>query len=413
MNRVDFLTLITITGFILSQSIPSIPIGPLVFRLQDLIILILVIFYSLTKRKLIFSNQSWELAMPLVGLAIYSLLILPIQPFSVGESLFEIVDLMELIFVLLIFPQLVDEGSLSLSRIGLKLFYILAVIGSVLSIFHFLIMGDRFVGVWYIIGLPAVGLFLGVSSYYREKHWLKLVGIFLIFIRILFARSRSRWLLIPVASIFAILLSKHLVANRQIIKDGLLMSSFGLFIGGIVVMIFPPIQSRFQTLLTGSQGLFARPVRYFSGLQLSSKYPLGVGLGNYSNAVQNAAVNQELFYPDWFSNITGDRIIERQLSRFMEGGAGSHSDIFQLLLEVGLIGLVFLLLFWGRVINSIINGRNYPYRTGVIASIIYLGFQSVINTRLLSGSGIITVTLISLHIHLAYSDNNLSRGYIN
>lgn len=397
MNRANFLVFFSVVGFVLSQSIPGISYGPLVVRLQDLVFIILAAYYFLTNEKVILSENSLYIALPLIGIFIYSLLILPIQLFSIGESLFELVELLELIIVLIIFPHLISNGTGDIGRKALETIFILSVMGSIVSIPYYILTGGRFVGVWYIIGLPAIGLFLGVSSYMRSRHWLRLAGILFLITQIILARSRNRWVMLPIATILAIAVSTHLSYDRQTLGIFSRVTASVLLITGAIVVIFQDIATRFQSLISGGQGLFARPARYFAGLLISPNYPLGVGLANYGNAIQESTISVS-DYPAWFTDITGTRIVEKQL----QGEPGSHSDVFQFLLETGLVGFSLFVLFWVRILRLLINGDDYHYRTGILASIIYIGLQSIINTQLLSGPGVILVVLVSIHVIEGY-----------
>ena len=383
----------------ISVSVPildSVSVGPAVIRQLDILFLLLGIYVVAHTQEYQFPNQSVKMLLPLIGILIYGIIIIPFQQFSVSNSLVELIQLVEIILIFLTLYQILSDEVVDQI---LYTIFVITIVCSALSIPYYLFTNNRFVGVWFIAGIPPFALFYGLSSYVDTRSWFAGIGVLLITIRIVLARSRSVWLLLPVAGILAIV-----IANRGSMSKEKVRTFSGISLAGLltilpIVAVLPDLRRRFVSVVSGSQGLFARPVRYLSGIQALENYPFGVGLANYGVALQEMAKSDILAFPQWFRGIAGDWIIRRQLEKFRVGKGGPHSDLFKFLIETGLVGVSLFIMFWIMVLRSLMTGKEYRYRTAIQATIIYYGFQSMVNSILLAGGGVTLILFLCIDIY--------------
>jgi len=390
-NHLGFLLAISISVPIFS----SISLGPAVIGQVDIFLLLLGP-YVLVSKQLTFPKRDLKTIFPLIGILIYSIILIPFQQFSIANSLVESIELIEIIVAFILIYQLLSDDVAD--QIMFVLF-VTAVIGSAISIPYYFITNNRFVGVWFISGIPSFALFYGLSSYLNTRDWLSGIGLVLILFRIILARSRSVWLLVPIAGFLGIIVANGNSIPKEKIRAFGSISAVGVVTVFPLVALLPDLRSRFVSIISGSQGLFARPVRYFSGIQAVRNHPFGVGLANYSVALQEMVSRNMLIFPEWFRSITGDWIINRQLEKFRVGKGGPHSDFFKLLVETGLIGVSLFILFWLMILRSLMSREAYQHRTAVQATIIYFGLQSIVNSVLLAGNGIPLVVFLCIDIY--------------
>jgi O-antigen ligase len=178
-----------------------------------------------------------------------------------------------------------------------------------------------------------------------------------------------------------------------------------------VLSFLPSILNRFLSIIRGSQLLFARPVIYYSGFQIFLENPYGVGLGNHATAVQDYARSNEFDYPQWFIDLAQENTIDHMMWQFNNNIVGTHSDLFGFLVETGAIGVLFFILFWAIVLRHVIRSDPITSQIVLKVSILYVGFQSIINSQLLTGGGPVIVILLCLLIadeRITGASNDLS-----
>jgi O-antigen ligase len=163
----------------------------------------------------------------------------------------------------------------------------------------------------------------------------------------------------------------------------------------------PRIQARIISIVQLSQGFLARPARWLAGMSVLRSHPFGVGLGNYATAVQDFTLRGMISYPTWFINIFTPSRIATELNKYRVGNAGPHSDFFRLLVELGFIGVGLLIIYWIFLFKRMFNYSSEPVALSLVATMIYLFFQQLVNSQLFAGRGGIRLVLF-LSIFLTY-----------
>jgi O-antigen ligase len=371
-------------------------LGPANIRLLDIAIASLIFMSVIESEKLELPSSIIVITAPLILLGIYSILIFPIQPYPIGNSIIDFIELIEIILFFLILSHNLSRLNKSGIETILRSIFFLTVIGSVAGILYYIATGSRFVGVPFIFGIPSFGIYYGLTYYLYYRNPVTIVFTVIILIRIIFQNSRSLWITLPVPILIIAFL--HWKILTEILERDVLIriSALTSAIAGSIIIAVPPITDRFLSLVRGSQFLFARPVVYYSGLQTLVDNPLGIGLGNYATALQDYTVSGELQYPQWFVQIVQKDLIEAMFWRFDDGNMGSHSDIFGFLVETGIIGFSLFVLFWILLLRYIVTSSVSPVQLVLKMSLLYVGLQSIINSQLLTGGGPYIMIILSL-----------------
>lgn len=358
-------------------------VGPAVIRQQDIAILLTVSYVIIREDMIELPFRLLITLLPLSALLLYGSFLTLVQPYPIQESMVELIQTAEIILFSLAFVQIIDKKS---TKYMFQSIFIISIIGSILSLYGYFVIGKSLVRLPLIPGISSFGLYYGVSSYVSTQNRLTAIGVGLILIQIVISETRSKWIFIPTAGIIVLSISGIKISElyRTVVK-GLTLSS--VLLGGIFV-ILPDLRSHFFSIFKGTQGFFARPVRYYIGVQVFQNHMFGVGLGNFGVAINHIATQNSLRFPQWLYEIVGNRIINKQVRDTISGTPGPHSDIFKLLVESGLIGLSLFISFWLLLYRSLFTGADYPYRSAIQATIVYIGFQSVVNTTIISGGGI-------------------------
>jgi hypothetical protein len=395
MNFNRKILFIVIIGIVVLP-VQGIAVGPANVRGQDFLILMLFSYFIISGQNLSFQRVTLKIVFPLIVIGVYSVLLLPIQSFSIANSVVALIELSSYVILFLLISNYMMEMKNSYYYIITYSIFLLTVIGSVAAIFHFVYIGSRFVGVPYIIGIVPVGLYFGLIYSIAYSKPTYILGTSLIFVRVLLSNTRTFWILLPIPLLF-ILLYHRRFAGSITIKG--IFQSIVIGIAGIIVSLFinPLFLSRLRSILEGSQGLFIRPIRWYSGVQLIERYPLGVGLGNYASAVSYSAQSGGLDYPDWFRRLAGEDLITQQLSVYQTGAASAHSDFFKFFVELGPIGLVFFLLFLIFIFEKTLNQVSSPLVLVFKSSILYVLLRVMVNPGLLSGNITYLIILVSTY----------------
>lgn len=382
----------------------GIPVGLLNVRLQDISILALVLVFATTERRLRTNNKALILVVPLIGLAVYSTILLPFQDFSVTSSLVDLIELSSYIALFVIITHYLILFTRDDIEKTLYLLFLISLWGSINALFHSILLGGRVVGVVYVFGASSIiyafGLYYTLSRLIEQGNYVYALGTVVILVRVLVSNTRTLWLLLPLPMLVILLRNGHFKWRGNIKKlFGYTTATASLV--ALSIFINPSTIGRFLSIIQGSQGLFIRPIRWYSGLQLLKEYPYGVGLGNFPTGIKHAVKLDLLTYPDWFSQTVSPSLIQHQKTIFTTGETIVHSDIFRFTAELGLIGTILIISFWTVVLRMIINQDNQGLLP-VAGTILYSCLYTIVNPGLLTGN--ITITLILISIYATYSD---------
>jgi len=383
MVKNKFVVLGLIVAIALSP-VQGIAVGFANVRLQDIAGLCLVGHFALTQHRFEVDREYMTAVVPLFGLIVYASAMLPFQQFALGNTIPDLIELTSYAILLLVVYHYGSQlGRADIDRL-LYFLFIVTVFSSIAAIIYYTLTGERFVGVIFIFGIAPFGFYYGVMYSLHKFDYGIVLGTILVFLRIILGQSRTLWVLMPIPLLYIAVTRRNEIRQNiaHVVSLGGVASA-AIFIG---FLLSPSTIGRFTSIVQASQGLFIRPVRWFSGFQLLSKYPLGTGLGTYSSTVSRAAVNEALSYPNWFTRVVGESLVSQQVSLYETGTASAHSDIFKFLVELGPIGLCLLVAFWALMIRRIVS-VDYNWTTAVlVASVLFAMLRSFINPGILSGN---------------------------
>jgi hypothetical protein len=319
-----------------------------------------------------------------------------IQAYPVGNSIVDGIELLEIIVLYVSIIHILRRSDKGFVHSILHIIAIWTTISSLAGIIAYMLTGTRLVYFSFVVGLPAFSVFYFTTMYMRTSQLRYVLFCVVVVLRILFTESRSIWIAI-VGAIVLIRIIDGLPPLRET-RGKLIPLVSGIGIVSLVALLSTPgLVSRILSLVRGNEFLFARPVIYTSGVQLLSEYGLGVGLGNFTPAVTEAAKSGSLSFPLWFRNIAGQEIIYYSLDRLAAGQWGPHSDLIKFTLELGIVGAVLFTAFWISIIRLVIISGHSKIGTPLRMSLIYFGIQSGINGILLSrGEGTVVVLLLAI-----------------
>lgn len=396
MSRLRF-HLLTILALGL-VSVPDIawPVGPMRLRIIDLVVVLIVILSLSFGYRIIISKLDVGFLLPLVGILTYSIGLMLIQSFPVSNSVVDGIELLETLALYVALAQILRKSNEGYLHELLHTIAIWTTASSLVGIIAYAHTGTRLVYIPYVVGLPVFSTFYLATMYLRTNQLRYALFSVIVVLRILFTQSRSVWL----AMIGAIVIVKIIDRGSPIeeVRGQLitLVGGAGLACIGALTA-FPGLVSRILSLVRGNQFLFARPVIYLSGLQLLAEHPFGVGLGNFTLAVTEAANKGTTSYPVWFEDMAGQSIIEYSSDALVAGRWGSHSDLIKFTVELGLAGAVLFVIFWLLIIGLVVVSKPSEIGTPLRLALIYFGIQSVINALLLvRGDGFAIMLLLSV-----------------
>lgn len=405
MNRWYFrLLTILILGLISVPNI-SLELGPARLRPVDLIVICITVLSFIHSPRYTLTKFDVRLLLPLLGMFGYGIVLLNFQPYPVSNSIVDLIELFETIVLYISLRHLFKEGGVSLLN---NLFYIVSVwtaISSVVGVLFYITTGVRLVYVPYVVGLPAFSTFYMVSMYFQTQKWRYLAFSVVIILRIIFTQSRSIWIGMVGAVLILLLIDRQEAFSSIRTQLPTVIVSIGMSLMS-TLLLFPALIDRVLSLVRGNQFLFARPVIYVSGLQYLAEYPLGVGLGNFTAAIQKGAVNGTLWFPSWFRHITGEGIIDYMLEQIAAGTMGSHSDLVRFFVELGPVGGLLFILFWAVILRLIVITDRHALSNSLRLALLYFGIQSVINAYLLvRGDGFLIVLVLVALVTLNETDD--------
>jgi len=313
-------------------------------------ILLIFLFENLIKGKRDLKIFDDKIVILLLGLIVYSLILLPFQEYYFRTSV-EVVQLFQLIIFAFI---LTKDNFVKLSRRSIermiKLIFYISLIGAINSLIYFIITGNPFAGAssrWFIFGSLAFGFFY--SFYYlifSEKKWRHLIFLLLFTVTLIVKQTRGLWIIIPLSVIIILFFYFGKLKKKAFKRLTLfiLLCIFCITILGFTHQIPTSTTERFKSIFAGTQFLYERPYRWQTCIKMFFDHPFGVGLGNHRYyAVQYAVPGLErsvgIIKRTQGNEVTGPRL-------------SPHSDWFRLLAEAGLMGLMLYFLFWTRILKK-------------------------------------------------------------
>lgn len=192
--------------------------------------------------------------------------------------------------------------------------------------------GPEYFGLYLVLGI-ILGAALLVTKLPKRKKIVLTIGISIMFIGLIYTLVRIDWFLLGVGLIFLSVLAKN---PRFVVLLSLAIIA--------VVVIFPPFVKQRATITFGAEdySFAGRKINYFEwNIPNILRHPLGVGLGETSGRVV-------------YMRVTG-----RSQESELIGGGSTESGFANVALELGILGLIFLLWFFVRIIK---HGLNIFYR---------------------------------------------------
>jgi len=225
-------------------------------------------------------------------------------------------------------------------------------------------------------------------------------------IRVVSQLTRSFYVLVPATLVASYILLRPVVTREQTRR--VLRSAGAVFVAATVALAVPGLLGGLRSQLIRevisltqlSDGLFVRPAVWFMAVTAFLQHPLGVGLGNAHPAL-NELVAQHFSYPSWFVSLVGPDAVSRVVAQFPEP-PGVHSSLFAFLMYAGIVGLGAFIAFWYQIGQAVL--RRLPEdrpRTKVemvpihtFTVLVYMLGQSIANTQILTGRGLLTVAFL-------------------
>jgi hypothetical protein len=347
---------------------------------------------------------------PLVILFLYGTLLLPIQPYSVLNSVVDLVDLFVIVIGALLLAALLETRE-----DGALLFDVAVYSASAEAIVYFAffgILGSTYTSAFSVpphfpaVGIPAVGLLVAYQRYTWQGGLLNLGLAALLGVRVVSQLTRSFYVLVPATIVASYVVLRPVVTReqtRRVLRSAgavLVTATVALAVPGLLGGLRSQLIREVISLTQLSGGLFVRPAVWFMAVTVYLQHPLGVGLGNAHPAL-NELVAQGFSFPPWFVSLIGSDSVNRVVSQFPEP-PGVHSSVFAFLLYAGIVGLGAFVAFWYQIARAIFRRLpDRPPRTRQemvpllsLTVLVYLLGQSIANTQILTGRGLLIIAFL-------------------
>lgn len=370
-------------------------------RSQDLLLLVLAVYVFLLMKQLRLYRYLTYAVIPLMSIFVYAVI------FSIwtrtwnADVLIELIDLIRVIISFFLVSTILYFGDSSkIIKYTLLTVFTITVIGSVHPIIDYATIGERTFGISFAFGLVSVSIYYSIWRYLEYRSYLSLAGFVILLIRVLIGQGRMMWILLPLAGLVALIISNQNLRSNMGRREIKLLSVI-LSLAALFLLFSPQIQSRLLSVFKGTQFLFARPVVYLTGILIFFSNPLGFGLGTFSRTVQSELNQNEITYPDWFVDLVGQRLINHVSGKMANGITGPHSDIIQMMVELGIVGVLLYSLYLFGVLKIILRDSSADLSPVLKSSIILIIGTSVLNPGILSGNGIIHAIVLSMYVAVA------------
>ena len=322
-------------------------------RLIDFAFVIMALFFLVNFRSRKMEKFDIGIIMPIIGIIVYSCVLLLFQDYSIYNSLIDIIELFEVVFFIVFLDfilQKIDQKRLR--KIGYYIFLI-SLAGACIRILFFFLTQQRFVGMWFLIGITTYGLYYSGLKFIKRPNIPSFILICIFVATIFLSRSRGTLFIIILVPLIYLVLRYRDIIKGYNIKRLFYLFSILIVVGLLISCFMPIISERISSIADQSQGFYIRPITWMAGIDILTYHPFGIGLKNFKPALQEQANN--LFYPEWFVDIVGEEDIERTNGIIQTKGLGPHNDWISVLVGLGLIGLILYALFWIKVFSKIIN----------------------------------------------------------
>lgn len=391
-----FLSSLYLALLVVFLTMPSVgfELGPASIRLQDIGLVLILGLVFVFEEELRIPKASFKLVSPLILLLLYSLAIgIYFDTISVN-TLLEFIDLSEIIIGFLIIPLILLRNSIDVSSTILAWTFYITIVGSILGIAQFLVIGGRFVSVPYVVGMSSLSIYYGISRYLRDQETLVLLGTIIILCRIILSQTRSIWIFLPLSGFLAWIIFSDTTNFRSGVVETAKISAPPM----ILLLALPLVRTRLLSVVKGSQFLFARVVVFYTAVSISIEHPFGVGLGNYTTYASEMVTTGAIKFDSPIMSVLRERTVSHVSGNIAGGTVGPHSDFFKFLAETGVIGALLYTVFIVYVLRLLMSKRNSEYPIVLKAAIIYLIFSSLASQHLLAGGGMQYVVLTSILI---------------
>ncbi|MFQ5823192.1 MAG: O-antigen ligase family protein [bacterium] len=393
------LTLIVIS--ILASEELYFELGLVVVRIIDIILLITILYmfmkWLLQSKMKIESLPIFKFAL---GLIILMAFISLIGTLSVSNSLFEILQIIELVIAAILFFNLIKtESDIKLVLSTILIYSIVDALWIFIQYWHGDLIG-RHIGLFGTLANElSYGVALSVGFFYLiRKKWLRFAilmsGAFQISAIYL---TKGRGLFIT-AIIMALVCSLLFAMYRRRYLSFVYIAAMILIACLVSFWVFSSeIQARYTSIIEGGQMRDLRLIYWAVALKVWQNYPLfGVGVGN----IKLASVQ---FTPKPFG------LAFVALGQGMES---PHNEYLSFAMQAGWIGFIsgiifYMILLWNSI-RLYLKSRfqNKEYSVLLLSFVIGLIIWNIANDVLLAGKGILVMLFISIlsRMHAIHED---------
>lgn len=381
-NRVDVLTVLFVLTIISSPSLPHWNLGILYLRPADIATVVLLAYVLLGPRKISIRRVDFRLMTPLIVFGAYSYLMAIYQPFGITRATIQLIELIQIVLVYLVLTQLLVTGSNRIQEVIFHSILIAAAWTSLLSIYTALNTGSTsaVLSVTPILGsgvILAIGFIQATVYYIDTRRKIYVVLLVLIFVALMYRSRRSELLFIPVALLSALMLYSPSLNWRKIGRISGIAGG-----GGILAYVLSlPGTTRLRYLVEADENIFeifeGRSTRWGGGIDAFLSFPFGAGLGNFSAALEYVA--NEIGEFNTIRQILDEEASNSAVASWQDGGSGSHSTFFRMLVEGGIVGVSMFLMFWWLILLRATSVPKNRVTIIGIAVLTYIFFAAVLN----------------------------------
>ncbi len=363
-------------------------LGTAVVRLIDLVIIFLLAYLAL--QWLAARENTLEL-LPIFkvpfALLVLGALISFVGTLSVGNTILELIQIIELIIAAFIFFNLIKTKE------DINFIFIATLIYSVLDSFWILnkyVSGQligRAIGLFGTLGMELpYGLALSASYFYlTKKSHLKIILLLCGMVQIMaIFLTRGRGQLI-IAFLMVTICSLLLALNRKNLVPFLMMSGFLILASAISYRGLPSaFQERISSIVEGGQMRDIRLIIWAIALKVWRDYPVfGVGFGN-------GGVALNIYAPKPYG-ITLTALFNVE---------GPHSEYLSYAVQGGLIGFTIGILFYlfllAKALQNYFRKRSSEYSIILLSFVIGILVFNFANDTLLAGNGMFIILVMAM-----------------
>jgi len=349
---------------------------------------------------------------PFLGVLAYSVIYIPMQPYEVWPTAFDMVEVVEIILLVTVFGSLVSTNK-DVERIFACIKYA-SVIESILF-FSTLVLFDRsYVQIFDfgtppgfpVVGMTGLALTLVSLKIIIEGRRLDAIILFLLSLRVVFQFTRSLYVF-PIISIIitlAFIRKYDIYTNNRVgslVFSATLLVTISIFFWILPREVVYSTKQEIYSIFTGESGLLTRPVVWYASVKTLSYNPLGAGLGNSKPAM--ITLYQHGFeFKAWFVSWVGPNTINNFLAEAWQDRPSGHSSLVNFTICLGVLGPILFVSIWYKTFKQLIKNIMNPLReeykkhlTYSFGVLIYFLLISLGNSTFLNGYGALFAVLVS------------------